>query len=265
MPVAIYNNQPGGDRKTLEHFGERAWNNPVLRFVDTGEQDLIPRKDGVYTTGEVLQRMTMALRQAKRKVPTYLELVAGEYAPGNRQRATFAVSCYWVGERKLGRLAGVLGTRIGMLKGREVVEVDFDSSVIPFTRLLAAASQLECFSRVFARTGEQEKAARAQVGDRVTRTDAAVDTTTQQQYDLFQRKSYYYLPLTQLQATRLNAALPAGGNAGNFLSPAQRALLPKIQKRLQADPKSLDRLQPDRTPARIGTYRKRLEAALSAE
>lgn len=59
--VAIHNNKTGADAEVLKKFGEPAWNNPVVRFVNAAGVDLIPRKDGVYTKEELLERMRKAL------------------------------------------------------------------------------------------------------------------------------------------------------------------------------------------------------------
>ena len=48
VPLLVYNNQES-DSALLKSFGEPAWNNPVLRFLDHQGRDLIPRKDGVWT------------------------------------------------------------------------------------------------------------------------------------------------------------------------------------------------------------------------
>src|SRR5205085_11873279 len=52
VPVAIHNSAGGADAAALKRFGEPAWNNPVVRFVDAGGNDLIPRRDGAWSTGE---------------------------------------------------------------------------------------------------------------------------------------------------------------------------------------------------------------------
>lgn len=69
VPVAIYNNKPGDDAKVLKRFKERAWNNPVVRFMTAEGEDLIPRKDGVYSLNDLLERLKQAQEAfAKRAV-----------------------------------------------------------------------------------------------------------------------------------------------------------------------------------------------------
>ena len=42
------------------------------------------------------------------------------------ETATFSMYCYWTGEATLGRVDGVLASRIGHWGGREIVQVDYD-------------------------------------------------------------------------------------------------------------------------------------------
>ncbi|MCW8131344.1 MAG: hypothetical protein KIS92_13425 [Planctomycetota bacterium] len=64
VTVCIYNNVRGKDAEVLKAFREPAWNNPVVRFLDATGQDLIPRKDGVYRTEDLLERMKRALEKS---------------------------------------------------------------------------------------------------------------------------------------------------------------------------------------------------------
>ncbi len=76
--MLVYNNRSSGmDRELLERYREPAWNYQVIRFLDAKGRDIIPRKDRVWTTSGVAQRMTKALAAVKRPVPDYLENLAG--------------------------------------------------------------------------------------------------------------------------------------------------------------------------------------------
>ncbi len=75
--MLVYNNRSGGmDRELLERYGEPAWNFQVIRFLDAEGEDIIPRKDRVWTTSGVARRMVKTLRVVKRPVPNYLENLA---------------------------------------------------------------------------------------------------------------------------------------------------------------------------------------------
>jgi len=49
IPLLVYNNRSGQDRSILEQFNEPAWNYQVIRFINSKQQELIARKDGVWT------------------------------------------------------------------------------------------------------------------------------------------------------------------------------------------------------------------------
>jgi len=77
IPVLVYNNRKGGmDQKLLERFQEPAWNYQVIRFLNADGNDVIPRKDRVWTTSSVASRMLEALMAADRTVPKYLKDLA---------------------------------------------------------------------------------------------------------------------------------------------------------------------------------------------
>lgn len=226
--AVVYNNVPGAEETILKKYKEPTWNNPVVRFVDSSGKDLVARHADDYSTGGLLRSMVAALRASKQDIPPYLALVATEYNPKNLETATFAMHCYWEGEQKLGKLDGVVATRIGMLDSLEVVEVDFDSAVLEYAALVRQAKKQDCAHRVFARTDAQVKIATEIVGNMVTRIDTSVDTSTQQQYHLSKKPEYHYLPLTQLQATKVNAKIADGQSPDTLLSPSQLTLSKKI-------------------------------------
>lgn len=203
VPVAIHNNKAGEDREVLERFGEPSWNNPVVRFVDHRGRDLIPRADGVWSTHGIAHRMTLALKAAGRPAPDYLAWAVKETS--SFDRATFAMHCYWSGEACLGDIPGVLKTRAGWLGGREVVEVDFDAQVLTEAKLRQLATNRGC-------------------GELVANAKHARDAGDSDQKYHLKRSKLRYLPLTPLQAARVNAALGAGRSPLPWLSPRQRVL-----------------------------------------
>ena len=80
-PVLIHNNAEGYDEQILERFLERAWNNPVVRYLDAAGDDLIPRAEEIWTTAQVTARTVLALRAAGRPVPPWLALLDEELNP----------------------------------------------------------------------------------------------------------------------------------------------------------------------------------------
>ena len=68
VPLLVPNNQPGEAATILRKFKEPAWNYQVVRFLNSKGEDLIPRKDKVWTTPHLASRMVEALGKAKRPV-----------------------------------------------------------------------------------------------------------------------------------------------------------------------------------------------------
>ena len=264
VPVAVYNNVEGQDAVVLRKFREPAWNNPVLRFLHADETDIIPRKEGEYTTAFVLPRMVAALERAKRPVPAYLKLALAEAVPGKPEVATFAMFCYWEGEAKLGAIDGVISTRIGELHGSEVVEVLFDADKVDYKTLVVNAREMKCATKVFARNESQLKTAKAVVEDNAVLSNHAVDARTQQQYHLAYYPNYHYLPLTASQATKVNAALASKKPPDEFLSPWQIELYKRLTKLSAEQGKLVQALKPDRTAEGIVDYALKLERTMEA-
>ena len=133
IPLLIHNNQPGKDAVVLEKFGEPAWNYQVVRFLDENGRDLIPRKDRVWHTPELKQRMALAL----------------ERKSAGALRVAFAQHCFWTGETVLGGIDGVTRTEAGFLDGNEVTLVDYDPAQIPLAELTRKAKAAGVATRVF--------------------------------------------------------------------------------------------------------------------
>ena len=91
-PVAIRNNVEGYEGAVRERFEEPSWNNPVVRFVDGDGADVLDRKDRVWKTGPLLDRMVASLEAAERPVPAWLSTVASETSSSEVERAVFAMT-----------------------------------------------------------------------------------------------------------------------------------------------------------------------------
>jgi len=210
VPLAIHNNRPGPDQVVLERFREPAWNNPVVRFVDADGRDVIPRKDGVWTTGELAGRMAQALSAAKRPVPAWLELVVEEEDVAGIDTVVYPTHCFWEGECRFGTVDGVVSTRAGFADG-EVVEVTYDRGRIDRKAL--------------------EKEARA-LGDARPRPAGSfrLAPSSDQKYYLA-GSPYAGLDMTPLQALRVNASLRDGTDPGRWLSPRQRKSIKSANER----------------------------------
>lgn len=224
VPVAVYNNRPGADRKTLERFREPAWNNPVVRFLSAETRDLLPRQSGIYRPGEMAERMNRALAAAGRPAPAYLKALAQELEPAGIQKATFSMPCYWVGEACLGALPGLLSSRTGDLGGREVVELRFDSTRTSYLDILRKAKALGCADGVFAHGPDQLRSARLVFGDSASEARGFAKDATRRNQKFHLKKAsrkIARLDLTPAQSTQLNHALWAGRPWKHLLSGRQ--------------------------------------------
>lgn len=227
VPVLIYNNRSGTDAEILKQYREPAWNYQVIRFLDSAGDDLIPRKDGVWTIEGIALRMADALEAAKRKVPPYLELLADESDAGKLGTAAFAMDCFWVGEAKLGAIDGVVGTEAGWLQGREVTLVRFHKDRIAFEKLVKEAAKVDCARKVYAENNrdldaaEQLKGVAAGLLGKSYRPASRSDQKKQ-----IQRTPFEKLDLSPAQAAKVNAfARTDPKRAITYLTPAQRAEL----------------------------------------
>lgn len=197
VPLAIYNNQGGEDRRVLELFQEPAWNNPVVQFVAADGRRLIPRLAGDYSTSGLAAAMIAALRTAQRPVPEWLAIYAAALRAESAPRRTElrAMGCFWSGEACLARAPGVISTRTGFVEGHEVVEVQYAEAEIDRAALEACGTQLR---------------------------GNFVPSPKDQLYHL-RRSRWAKLPLNPAQARRVNAALSASEDPRPFLSPRQLA------------------------------------------
>jgi hypothetical protein len=239
VAVAIHNNKSGDDRRVLERFGEPAWNNPVVRLLDSGGRDLVERADGVWSTHGIAERMVKALEAAGREVPDYLAWAVEETA--DFERATFAMSCYWAGEACLGDLPGVLATRAGSLDGREVVEVDFDTSTTSVAQLRSQAEERGC-------------------GEIVAGAKPARSAGEENEKFHLRRSRMRLLPLTAYQAARVNAALGRGLDPERWLSPRQRTLWREVTAAREG---AFDGLAPPADERALAHYEIQLRARMA--
>lgn len=218
-PLLVHNNKGGADAAVLKRFGEPSWNYQVVRFLNAEAEDIIPRKDKVWDTGGIAQRMITTLMKAKRPVPGYLSLLANEHSAGLKQ-AVFAMHCFWTGEMELGKMEGVIMTEAGFMAGREVTAVRYDPSVISLPQLIAAAEKVQCANAVWipAADFENAKASRLSIGPISGYRAAPLSDQKKQLGGTAAER----LTLSAAQATKVNAWIRvAPKKAVSFLAPSQ--------------------------------------------
>jgi hypothetical protein len=221
VPLLIHNNAGGKDAEVLKRFNEPAWNYQVVRFLDAKGNDLIPRKDKVWTTGPLAYRMIQSLDKAKRPIPRYLSILEAEQSPDLRTVA-FSMHCFWTGEMKIGQIEGIVTTEAGFLDGNEVTLVKYDPRAITLRDLIAAASSVDCANGIYL-TAEDMKSApdtHLRIAE-LTNYRPAPDSDQKKQLS---GTNHAKLGLTPGQATKFNAWLLSKPDlAAKYLSPPQRA------------------------------------------
>ncbi|MGI9014346.1 MAG: VPGUxxT family thioredoxin-like (seleno)protein, type 2 [Phycisphaerales bacterium] len=267
IPLAIHNNKSGPDAEVCARFNEPSWNFPVVRFLADDASDIIAREERVWTSGPLAARMIQALETAGQPVPGYLEVVAAEESGASRaETAVFAMDCYWEGEARFGSVDGVLATRAAWQDGLEVVEVTFDVETLSFTELAKHGQEVQCASRIFAQDDEQDEAARQLAGDAVVRSGSASAMRPAQDSDQkyhLKRTALRYLPLTPMQAARVNAALLSRADVKQYLSPHQWELAAAIDAALGKNPSALEGFTPPEAISELAEYTRRLEAVVN--
>lgn len=139
-------------------------------------------------------------------------------------------------------MPGVLSTRSAWIGSKEVVVVKFDETETSLKELKQRAKKL-----------------RNSLGQLEGKVRAA--KASDQLYYLSQSK-LRWLPLTELQRVRVNAALGKRMDPNKFLSPAQRKLAKRLAGLPKAAAKKLTGLRPPALPNRWAAYLRELRRRL---
>jgi len=232
----------------------------ACRIFDAGGRDLVAPATVMEAPGELVRMMIGALEDGDGEAPQWLRLVMAETGAGERRMLSLAMFCYWEGEAKLGDLDGVLATRSGMMGEDEVVEVVYDPAVLGFETLVESARKMDCASAVYAHTAGDLALARDLVGDlaKPAPERARMVADDQVKYAL-KRTPMARLPLTPLQAARINADIRLGPDPRRWLSPRQLKLLDAVKQLLEEDPDALNDFSPPEKPGLLADYQSRLE------
>lgn len=204
IPLAIFNNKGGKDKAILNLYNEPSWNNPIVRIVNKNGNNLTERIAGNYSVKGLYSAMIKALKKSEKPIPTYVEVLGKEITASSPQlnEAYYKMYCFWSGEGYLGNIDGVLSTKAGFMNG-EVVKVTYDKSIISAKELqkLAVNQSMEFVP------------------------NSGFNHSSKDEDYYLQHSEFKYIPLTEVQRTKINSALINKEDAKKYLSPLQKKWL----------------------------------------
>ena len=203
IPLVIYNNKNGNDKKILDKFNEPSWNNPVVRIIDTEGNNRVQRVNNDYSALTLCKRLKEALTTRKTAIPQYINILEQEITAQTAKHvneAHFKMYCFWTGEKQLGKLDGVLDVESGFINHSEVVKVKYSSSLVSESELLIYAKK-QGFQFI----------------NNATNYKTAVNDV----HYYLMHSDFKYLPLSETQKTKINSALGSHKEAEKYLSPTQ--------------------------------------------
>jgi hypothetical protein len=154
-------------------------------------------------------------------------------APAFTETAVFSMYCYWTGEATVGKVPGVVRTRIGDLGGNEVVEVTYDPARTDVGRLAQALQGQGSFYAFIA--PDRDAAARSGLPSSDVKVRSGQPDFTEPKHSLrVAHPELFYLDLTEAQAIALNTWSHFGGPKPTVLTPEQERMAAKLKARLTA-------------------------------
>ncbi len=274
VPLVINNAIKPGDADAKERgalmlrYNEPKYNNPVVRFVNAKGEDIIPRKDGVWSAAEVSARMVETLKAAEHEVPQWLTLAAIEADTKQQAEATFTMFCYFTGEAKIGAIDGVVNVRSGYQGKEEAVFVTYHKPTVEFSEIVEKAKEASCANLVYTTSADQKTIAANIVG---TKKTMMLEDPEKKKYtsDNHQRvglnnSTYKWLPLTPAQATKVNAAVKNKIDVETWLTPSQIEMHKSIAKFIRQDSMFLHDMKRPEVIAALPDYEAKLLHKLGA-
>lgn len=220
VPLAIYNNKGGHDAEVLDFYKEPAWNNPVFHIIDEKGKDIQPRHSGQYTAASVVKAINTALIKTNRLIPGYLSLLETELN-AKTDELYLEMFCFWSGEKNIGSQPGVVYTEPGYSNGREVVRVVFDQNQTSVDRVVSAARKTGNADAIHEKSGRK-------AGTDIKSLPLKNYSIDKDLHYYLKNSVYANLPLSPMQATKVNSALGTGANPSLYLSPLQLKMLEEI-------------------------------------
>ncbi len=213
IPLAIFNNKKGDDLEILKKYNEPTWNNPVVRIVNAQGENIVNRLASDYSSIGLYKSMINALESVGNSIPEYFKILGMELSTSvrdhNVEESYFKMYCFWTGEKELGAQDGVLATKAGFMENAEVVRVIYNADKI-------SSKELEGFAKKHKMISVKYK-------------EEFVWAQDDEDY-FIQHSDFKYLPLSEVQKTKINSALGHKKSAIQFLSPKQEMWLEALSR-----------------------------------
>lgn len=159
----------------------------------------------------------------------------------------------------------MIDTRSAWVDKHEVVLVTYRPEELEYSALLEAAKEHGCASHAWATTDEQFTLAKSVLGGKAHRLEGKPrDAKESDQLYYLRTSPLRYLPLTPLQARRVNGARYGRKDVAKWLTPRQSALRPRIESLLKSSPDALKKLERPTSINELGAYTVELIKVLDA-
>lgn len=183
--------------------------------------------------------------------------MAAEADSAKTKKAEFSMYWYWTGEATLGRVPGILSSRIGHLDVSEIVEVEYDTTKTDLAQLVFALREESSFYAVITNNENEFLEAKKHFHPSEVKKVSADPHFIESKYSLrTQHPDLYYLDLNEQQAIALNSWSYFGGEMPNLLTDAQKERREQLKSKLRSEKPSA--LHPVRSGRGLEKYRQQL-------
>lgn len=226
-----------------------SWNTTIEFLNKEGENVVPPFGDEMVSLAEVTRAMIDTLKACNKNVPKYLELLhkeekikqqikaSSQFSISERKALFGATNCSQA-EVEFADLDGVLRTRIGILEGQQILEVEYTE--ISFASLLherVVHQKAKNIHTVYVQTMDERVAAQMELSrssepvmiTKLPSYEAISFSRIQEGLSALRKTEFRFVPLTELQAMRINRLVHIGSFhlATHLLSPWQGLILMK--------------------------------------
>lgn len=211
VPLVIFNNKGGEDKRVLQIYKEPTWNNPVVRIVDENGKNILKRLAGDYSASGLVSYMQQSFPVMNKEIPSFLIYLEDRLAldASDSRSIDFSMYCFWSGEAHFGNREGIISTSPGFMNGKEVVRINYAPNQISETEIKKHGLDGNC---------------------EFIKEEGKFRQDKDPQYYL-KRTNYKYLALEAHQRTKINSLIQQGKSGINLLSPTQLKYLNLIESK----------------------------------